>query len=83
MKASRIFQAIWLGPTDTLGHRVRLICHRTGRRITIPVKWDSEDETARQVAQRYLESRGIMVTGWGEATRGYILFSNDFETQLK
>ena len=82
MENLRVFQAIWIGPTDTRGDRVRLTDHRTGKKVIIPVKYTDEGD-ARDIAVKYLTERGIEVMASGTANIGYFLMSTNFENQIR
>lgn len=83
MNHLRVFQAIWIGPTNTLGDRVKLIDHRTGQKVTIPVKYHDIDKDARQIATEFLSSIGIDVVAFGTADKGYFLMSDNFEKLMR
>lgn len=85
MNHVRIFQAIWIGPTDTRGDRVKLIDHRTGKKVFIPVKYHDmlNDYGAMDIAINFLREKGIEVVSFGKAERGYFIISNDFENQIR
>ena len=83
MKNNRIFQAVWIGPTNTLGDRVKITDHRNRKSITVSVGYSDDFNDAKEVAQHHLEKMGIKVNGFGEFSRGYILFTDNFTTQIK
>lgn len=80
---NRVFQAIWIGPTNHRGDRVKIIDHRMRKTVTVSVSYHDMDSDAKDVAISFLKSKGIDVHSFGEADRGYFLMSNNFENQIK
>jgi hypothetical protein len=83
MNHKRIFQAVWIGPTDKRGHRVRITDHRNRRSVVISVPYDDDEHTAATVAQAFLLTKGIVCDSYGEGKLGYFLTSDNFENQIK
>lgn len=82
MNHVRIFQAVWISPTNTRGHRVKITDHRSKKSVIISVGM-SDHETAKDVAIEFLQSKGIEVQSYGEALLGYFLMTDNFENQIK
>jgi len=83
MKNKRVFTVRFLSPTDTRPGRATIKDERHYKRITIPM--NCTDDDIKDTAVRYLESRGIKLTGFAyiEHDNRVLLFTNDFVTQIR
>lgn len=77
----RIFEAVFLGPTNVNGARVKINDYRFNESKTIPYsyKTNSEGETAAE----YLNTLGIKIVAKGESPKGMVLFTKNFEKSIK
>jgi hypothetical protein len=77
----RIFEAVFLGPTNVSGARVKINDYRFNESKTIPYsyKTNSEGETAAE----YLNTLGIKIVAKGETQKGMALFTKNFEKSIK
>ena len=77
----RMFEVRFLGPTYTSGSRVKITDLRFEESKTIPYGY--EYNSTYEVAQAYLKSRGIKLSGKAEGPNGYFMWSNNFEVSIK
>ena len=77
----RIFEIKYLGATNTSGTRVKIIDHRFQENKTIPYNY-SFNNTA-EVAHEYFRSIGIKIEGKGEGKDSYIMFTKNFDIDIK
>jgi hypothetical protein len=77
----RIFEAVFLGPTNVSGARVKINDLRLNESKTIPYDYKSNSEG--QVAAEYLNTLGIKIVAKGENNRGTLLFTKNFEKSIK
>jgi len=77
----RIFEAVYLGPTNSMGARVKINDLRFLVSKTIPYNYKLNSEG--QVATEYLNSVGIKIFAKGETKNSAFLFSKDFSGQIK
>ena len=77
----RTFEAVFLGPTNVSGARVKINDYRFNESKTIPYsyKTNSEGETAAE----YLNTLGIKIVAKGETQKGTALFTKNFEKSIK
>jgi hypothetical protein len=77
----RTFEAVFLGPTNVSGARVKINDYRFNESKTIPYsyKTNSEGETAAE----YLNTLGIKIVAKGETQKGMALFTKNFEKSIK
>jgi hypothetical protein len=77
----RTFEAVFLGPTNVSGARVKINDYRFNESKTIPYsyKTNSEGETAAE----YLNTLGIKIIAKGETQKGTALFTKNFEKSIK
>ena len=84
MKNHRIFQAYFIGPTDDLPPRLVIKDLRNRKKITVNKKYDDTyDLNSCELAEIVLKEKGIDIIGFGQAERGFMLFTENFETQIK
>lgn len=84
MKNHRIFQAYFIGPTDNKPPRLVIKDLRNRKRITMNKKYDEHyDLNSYELAEIVLKEKGIDIIGFGQAENGYVLFTDNFETQIK
>tara|TARA_Y100000004_G_scaffold179848_1_gene223886 strand:+ start:439 stop:699 length:261 start_codon:yes stop_codon:yes gene_type:complete len=83
MQHLRGFEIGVLPVTNTKGRRVRIF--DTRHEVRHIVSWDYRRDTALQIAQDYLESRGINLVAqtYNEKEHRYTILSDDFATPLK
>ena len=77
----RTFEAVFLGPTNVSGSRVKINDYRFKESKTIPYSYTSNDEG--QVAAEYLNTLGIKIVAKGETQKGTVLFTKNFEKSIK
>jgi hypothetical protein len=77
----RIFEAVFLGPTNVSGARVKINDYRFNESKTIPYAYKSNSEG--EVAMEYLNTLGIKIVAKGETQKGTILFTKNFEKSIK
>ena len=77
----RILEAVYLGPTNSSGARVKIKDSRYGVSKTIPYAYNSNSEG--EVATKYLNSVGIKIFAKGETANSAFLFTKDFGTSIK
>ena len=77
----RTFEAVFLGPTNVSGSRVKINDYRFKESKTIPFSYTSKDEG--QVAAEYLNTLGIKIVAKGETQKGTVLFTKNFEKSIK
>ena len=80
MKTYRAFEIKYIPATNIKGSRVSIHDLRNNKRKIIP--YDYEFNNIYQIAEKYLSGIGITCCGVSEAPKGYILFSENFETQI-
>jgi len=77
----RIFEAVFLGPTNVSGARVKINDYRFDESKTIPFSYKANSEG--QVAAEYLNTLGIKIVGKGETQKGIVLITKNFEKSIK
>jgi len=77
----RIFEAVFLGPTNVSGSRVKINDYRFDESKTIPFSYKANSEG--QVAAEYLNTLGIKIVGKGETQKGIVLITKNFEKSIK
>ena len=77
----RIFEAVFLGPTNVSGARVKINDYRYNESKTIPYAYKSNSEG--EVATEYLNTLGIKIVAKGETQKGTVLFTKNFEKSIK
>ena len=83
MQHLRGFEIGYLPVTNTKGSRVRIF--DTRHEVRHIVSWDYSKNTSLEIAQDYLESRGISLVAhtYNEKTHQYTILSDDFATPLR
>jgi len=80
----RVFNVFFLPATNTLPVRLKIKDLRQRKEIVFSRKYDDTyDFDAHELAEHHLNKLGIEITGFGEAERGYVLFTRDFKTSIK
>ena len=77
----RTFEAVFLGPTNVSGSRVKINDLRFKESKTIPFNYEANSEG--QVAVEYLNTLGIKIVAKSETQKGTILFTKNFEKSIK
>jgi hypothetical protein len=77
----RIFEAVYLGPTNVSGSRVKINDLRFKESKTIPFNYKANSEG--EVAAEYLNTLGIKIVAKGETQKGMALFTKNFEKSIK
>jgi hypothetical protein len=77
----RVFEAIFLGPTNVSGARVKINDYRFDVSKTIPFGYQTNSEG--QTAAEYLNTLGIKIVGKGETQKGIVLITKNFEKSIK
>jgi len=77
----RIFEAVFLGPTNVSGARVKINDYRFNESKTIPYGYKTNSEG--QTAAEYLNTLGIKIVAKGETQKGTVLFTKNFEKSIK
>ena len=83
MQHLRGFEIGVLPVTNTKGRRVKI--YDTRHEVRHIVSWDYSEDTSLDIAQNYLESRGIKQVAftYNERTHQYTILSDDFATPLR
>jgi hypothetical protein len=77
----RIFEAVFLGPTNVSGARVKINDYRFNETKTIPFGYQTNSEG--QTAAEYLNTLGIKIVAKGETQKGIVLITKNFEKSIK
>ena len=77
----RIFDVVFLGPTNVSGSRVKITDPRYGESKIIPYAYKNNNEG--EVAAEYLNTIGIKIFAKGESSKGFSLCTKDFGTSIK
>lgn len=77
----RGFHVEYKGATNTDSSKVIIRDMRFRKSIAILYNYDYDN--VAEIAEDYLSKRNIVCVAKCEATRGYILISNDFTNQVK
>jgi hypothetical protein len=77
----RVFEAVFLGPTNVSGARVKINDYRFNESKTIPYSYKSNSEG--ETAAEYLNTLGIKIVAKGESAKGTVLFTKNFEKSIK
>jgi hypothetical protein len=77
----RTFEAVFLGPTNVSGARVKINDYRFNESKTIPYSYKSNSEG--ETAAEYLNTLGIKIVAKGESAKGTVLFTKNFEKSIK
>jgi hypothetical protein len=77
----RIFDVVFLGPTNVSGARVKITDPRYGESKIIPYAYKNNNEG--EVAAEYLNTIGIKIFAKGESSKGFSLCTKDFGTSIK
>ena len=80
MKTYRAFDIKYVPATNTKCSRVSIHDLRNNKRKII--SYNYEYNNIYQIAEAYLSGIGITCTGVSETPKGYILFTDNFETQI-
>ena len=80
MKTFRSFEIKYVSATDTKGSRISIHDLRNNKRKII--SYNYEYNNIYQIAEAYLSSVGISCSGVSETPKGYILFTDNFKTQI-
>lgn len=82
MNIYRAFLVTYVGPSNSRGSRVKIQDLRFRESVTIPYSYSYNRIT--DMAEEYLKGLGIKVVGQAEfADKGDLLFSNNFEVNIK
>lgn len=83
MRHLRGFEIGVLPVTNTKGRRVKI--YDTRHEVRHIVSWDYSKDTSLEIAQDYLESRGINLVAqtYNEKSHQYTILSDDFATPLR
>lgn len=77
----RAFEVHYLGATNSTGSRVKIKDLRFRISKTIPYDYAFRDTI--DIAKNFLTKKGINLSGQAEAENHYLLFSDNFEIQIK
>jgi hypothetical protein len=77
----RILEAVFLGPSNVSGARVKINDYRFNESKTIPYSYKSNSEG--ETAAEYLNTLGIKIVAKGESAKGTVLFTKNFEKSIK
>jgi len=72
-----LFNIRFIGASNTRGSRVRIKTDRFQESVVIP--YDYKFNSAYEVAQHYLESKGFNLIGMAETKNGYAILSSTFK----
>lgn len=81
MKTYRAFRVRYIPATDTKPSRVSIHDLRNNKRKVI--SYNHEFSNIYQIAEKYLSDIGITCCGVSEASKGYILFTDNFRISIK
>jgi hypothetical protein len=83
MENVRAFKVVFIGQTNTTPSYIKLDDLRNRLSVKLSTSNTSYSD-ASDIAEEYLNSIGISILGRAENNnKGYILFTNNFETQIK
>ena len=77
----RVFEVVYLGPSNYSGTRVKINDYRFEESKTIP--YDYEIGDVGGIASAYLNTLGIKIIAKGMSAKGFILFTRNFEKSIK
>ncbi len=77
----RVFEIVYLGPTNYSGTRVKINDYRFEESKTIPYDYAIGDVGA--IASAYLNTLGIKIIAKGMSAKGFIFFTKNFEKSIK
>ena len=77
----RVFEVVYLGPTNVSGSRVKINDYRFNESKTIPFSYKTNNEG--ETAAEYLNTLGIKIVAKGETQKGTVLFTKNFEKSIK
>jgi hypothetical protein len=77
----RILEAVFLGPSNVSGARVKINDYRFNESKTIPYSYKSNSEG--ETAAEYLNTLGIKIVAKGESAKATVLFTKNFEKSIK
>jgi len=77
----RVFEVVYLGPTNTSGSRVKINDLRFEESKTIPYNYKADGIGG--VATLYLNDLGIKIDARGDSQKGTFLFTKNFEKSIK
>jgi hypothetical protein len=77
----RVFEVVYLGPTNYSGTRVKINDYRFEESKTIPYDYAIGDVGA--IASAYLNTLGIKIIAKGMSAKGFIFFTKNFEKSIK
>ena len=77
----RVFEVVYLGPSNYSGTRVKINDYRFEESKTIPYDYSIGDVGG--VASAYLNTLGIKIIAKGMSAKGFILFTKNFEKSIK
>lgn len=77
----RVFEVVYLGPSNTSGTRVKINDLRFQESKTIPYNYKADGIGG--VATLYLNDLGIKIDAKGESQKGTFLFTKNFEKSIK
>jgi len=84
MKNHRVFEVYYLPQTETKPSRFKINDLRHRKSIIVSRKYDETyDFDAKQLGEHILNKLGINLIGFGEAKRGFVLFSDNFSIPIK
>ena len=72
-----LIQVKYLGPTNNLGSRVKLISKRFEQSIIIDYAYELNN--SMEMAEKWLESNGFDIIGHAEFGDSYIIITDTFE----
>ena len=77
----RVFEVVYLGPSNYSGTRVKINDYRFEESKTIPYDYAIGDVGG--IASAYLNTLGIKIIAKGMSAKGFILFTKNFEKSIK
>ena len=77
----RVFEVVYLGPSNYSGTRVKINDYRFEESKTIPYDYAIGEVGA--IASAYLNTLGIKIIAKGMSAKGFILFTKNFEKSIK
>jgi type II restriction/modification system DNA methylase subunit YeeA len=82
MQNYHVITAIYIGPTNEKGSRIKLHSDRFEQTVIISFNHETFRQTD-EIAIDYLQSKGFDIIGKAEKKDGYFLISNTFEPLKK
>lgn len=85
MNNFRAITATYIQATEKLGAYVKIVDLRHNKVVKVSPFYSSNSDDASDIAEKYLNTKGIKIAGRATNSKGkgYILFTENFENQIK